>query len=76
MKGCKTSLFVYVSISCQRNDIIKFLQNISRSRKSKYVMKILLSCIQKLYKSDIRSMINFMQSNQDIVNQDNEHLIL
>ena len=26
-----------------------------------------LSCVQKLYKSDIRSMVNFMQSNQDIV---------
>ena len=27
-----------------------------------------LGCIQKLYRSDIRSMINFMQSNQDITN--------
>ena len=35
-----------------------------------------ISCIQKLYKSDIRSMINFMQSNQDIVNQDNEFNII
>ena len=31
-----------------------------------------LSCIQKLYKSDIRSMINFMQSNQDITNEEKE----
>jgi hypothetical protein len=30
-----------------------------------------LSCIQKLYKSDIRSMINFMQSNQEIIKLDN-----
>ena len=28
-----------------------------------------LSCIQKLYKSDIRSMINFMQSNQNLENE-------
>jgi len=27
-----------------------------------------LGCIQKFYRSDIRSMINFMQSNQDIKN--------
>ena len=27
----------------------------------------LLECIQKLYRSDIRSMINFIQSNQDIM---------
>ena len=48
-----------------KNEIIKFLnyisikENLNLSEKS-------LSCIQKLYKSDIRSMINFIQSNQDI----------
>ena len=37
------------------NDIINFLNMNS------------LICIQKLYKSDIRSMVNFIQSNQDII---------
>jgi replication factor C subunit 3/5 len=49
-----------------KEDIIKFLTNISISEKLNMSQKA-LSCIQKLYKSDIRSMINFMQSNQDIV---------
>jgi len=48
------------------NDIIQFLRNISIKEKLNMSHKT-LSCIQKLYKSDIRSMINFMQSNQDIV---------
>lgn len=55
-----------------KEDIIKFLTSISVSEKLNMSQKS-LSCIQKLYKSDIRSMINFMQSNQDIVkNQSNE----
>ena len=55
-----------------KDDIIKFLTNISISEKLNMSQKS-LSCIQKLYKSDIRSMINFMQSNQDIVkNQSDE----
>ena len=58
-----------------KNDIIKFLKNISTSEKLNMSEKS-ISCIQKLYKSDIRSMINFMQSNQDIVNQDNEFNII
>jgi replication factor C subunit 3/5 len=49
-----------------KNDIIQFLQHISDSEKLNLTPKA-LSCIQMLYKSDIRSMINFMQSNQDIV---------
>ena len=49
-----------------KNDIINFLTNISVSENLNMSQKS-LSCIQKLYKSDIRSMINFMQSNQDIV---------
>jgi DNA polymerase III delta prime subunit len=49
-----------------KNDIIKFLNHISESEKLNLSFKS-LSCIQQLYKSDIRSMINFMQSNQDIV---------
>ena len=47
------------------NDIIKFLQNISNSENLN-LSNNLLRLIQKLYKSDIRSMINFMQSNQNI----------
>ena len=48
-----------------KNDIIQFLTHISESEHLNMSQKS-LSCIQKLYKSDIRSMINFMQSNQDI----------
>ena len=47
-----------------KNDIIQFLTHISNSEKLNMSHKS-LSCIQKLYKSDIRSMINFMQSNQN-----------
>jgi DNA polymerase III delta prime subunit len=46
-------------------DIITFLNNISVSENLNFSSKT-LSCIQKLYKSDIRSMINFIQSNQNI----------
>jgi replication factor C subunit 3/5 len=49
-----------------KEDIIHFLNNISVSENLNISQKV-LSCIQKLYKSDIRSMINFMQSNQDLV---------
>ena len=48
-----------------KNEIIKFLNNISINEKLNLSEKS-LACIQKLYKSDIRSMINFIQSNQDI----------
>mgnify|MGYP003332711244 CR=1 FL=1 len=60
-----------------KNDIIQFLKHISDSENLNMTEKS-LSCIQKLYKSDIRSMINFMQSNQEkfkcdplIVNENN-----
>ena len=56
-----------------KDDIINFLANISQNEKLNISNKS-LSCIQKIYKSDIRSMINFMQSNQDIV-QNNELII-
>jgi DNA polymerase III delta prime subunit len=49
------------------NDIIKFLNNISVCENLGLNEKS-LQLIQKLYKSDIRSMINFMQSNQNIKN--------
>ena len=51
------------------NDIIKFLKNISFSENLNLNDKS-LHLIQKLYKSDIRSMINFMQSNQNIKDTD------
>jgi replication factor C subunit 3/5 len=51
-----------------KEEIIKFLKNISVSENFNLTENS-LECIQKLYKSDIRSMINFMQSNQDIVKQ-------
>ena len=51
------------------NDIIAFLSNISSSEKLNLSEKS-LHLIQKLYKSDIRSMINFMQSNQNIKETD------
>lgn len=47
------------------DDIINFLNNISVSENLGLSMKT-LSCIQRLYKSDIRSMINFIQSNQNL----------
>lgn len=49
-----------------KDDIVSFLKHISDSENLNMSLKSLTS-IQKLYKSDIRSMINFMQSNQDIV---------
>jgi DNA polymerase III delta prime subunit len=53
------------------NDIIHFLSNIS-IQESLYLNEKSLRLIQKLYKSDIRSMINFMQSNQDVVKYTNQ----
>jgi replication factor C subunit 3/5 len=46
------------------NEIINFLKKISDLEKLNLTTKM-LSNIQKIYKSDIRSMINFMQSNQE-----------
>ena len=62
-----------------REDIIVFLKHISDTEKINMSYKS-LSNIQKLYRSDIRSMINFIQSNQDIVknhseNDDNLYII-
>ena len=47
-------------------NIINFLQKIATSENLN-ISNDIISCVQKLYKSDIRSMINFMQSNQDIL---------
>lgn len=51
------------------NDIIKFLNNISICEKLNLTSKSLY-LIQRLYKSDIRSMINFMQANQNLRDED------
>lgn len=51
------------------NDIIQFLSKIAEKENLKITQKSVYS-IQQLYKSDIRSMINFMQSNQNILNTD------
>lgn len=47
------------------NDIIKFLNHISECEKLNLSEKS-LKLIQRLYGSDIRSMINFIQTNQNI----------
>lgn len=51
-----------------RDDIIRFLATINDAEKLEYNIDALYS-IQRLYKSDIRSMINYMQSNQDLSTQ-------
>jgi replication factor C subunit 3/5 len=55
-----------------KSDIISFLRNISNFENLNFNEKTLEN-IQKIYKSDIRSMINFMQSNQDIVNMSTDN---
>jgi replication factor C subunit 3/5 len=54
-----------------KDDIIGFLKDIS-VKENLNVSHKSLSCIQKLYRSDIRSMINFIQSNQDIMKNNKE----
>ena len=49
--------------------IIHFLKNIATNEKLQITEKS-IHLIQQLYDSDIRSMINFMQSNQNIVDSD------
>ena len=49
-----------------KNDIIKFLSVISEKENLSFTDDTLVS-IQRLYKSDIRSMINYMQSNQNMI---------
>jgi replication factor C subunit 3/5 len=58
-----------------KDDIVSFLKHISDSEKLNISHKSLYA-IQKLYKSDIRSMINFMQSNQDIIKFDSNQDII
>ena len=47
-------------------EIVKFLKIINDNEKINLKENTILS-IQKLYKSDIRSMINYMQSNQNLI---------
>lgn len=49
-----------------KNEIINFLKNIS-IKENLHLSDKSLDCIQQLFKSDIRSMINFIQSNQDVL---------
>jgi DNA polymerase III delta prime subunit len=51
------------------NDIIQFLKTISELEGLNISEKSII-LIQKLYKSDIRSMVNFIQANQDIQDVD------
>jgi DNA polymerase III delta prime subunit len=50
-------------------EIIKFLANISECENLSFSEKS-LELIQQLHKSDIRSMINFMQTNQDLYDEE------
>jgi len=52
-----------------QKDIIYFLKKISDCEHLNMDDKS-LHCVQQLYKSDIRSMVNFMQSNQNILDSD------
>ena len=58
-----------------KDKIIQFLEDISNSEKLNLSYEALQS-IQNLYKSDIRSMINFMQSNQDILKEQNDNVVI
>jgi len=49
-----------------QDEIITFLRNINECEKLDYSEEALLS-IQKLFNSDIRSMINYMQSNEKLI---------
>ena len=50
------------------SDIIKFLQKINENENLQIKPDILVS-IQKYFMSDIRSMINYMQTNQDLIHE-------
>jgi replication factor C subunit 3/5 len=51
-----------------QDDTVGFLKKIAMTEKLCISDKSLIS-IKKLYKSDIRSMVNFMQSNQDVLDE-------
>jgi replication factor C subunit 3/5 len=56
-----------------KEEIIQFLKHISDCENLNLTNHS-LECIQKLYKSDVRSMINFMQSNQEIIKLDHQNI--
>jgi len=58
-----------------KNDIITLLNHISTSENLNLKESSLIN-IQKFYNSDIRSMINFMQSNQNIINANIDYYVL
>jgi len=58
-----------------KNDIITLLKHISTSENLNLKESSLVN-IQKFYNSDIRSMINFMQSNQNIINANIDYYVL
>ena len=55
-------------------DICDFLKKIADAEGLNVTNETIFS-IQQLFKSDIRSMINYMQSNQDVLNNDNFKII-
>ena len=57
-----------------KEHIIAFLRNICNSEKLNFSDDALMN-IQKLFKSDMRSMINFIQSNQYIVKTENNIIV-
>jgi replication factor C subunit 3/5 len=56
-----------------KEQIIHFLKNVSQ-KEGLYLSEDSLINIQKVFKSDLRSMLNFMQSNQDVIKINNNHL--
>lgn len=69
-EGLQTEFFKLKFNKLPEKDIIQFLKHISVSETLNLSEQTLRS-IQKLYKSDIRSMINFIQSNQNV---DDDHI--
>jgi len=57
-----------------KENIVDFLNDISIKEKLNISISSLIS-IQKLYKSDIRSMVNFLQSNQHLLQESNTTLL-
>ena len=57
-----------------KENIVNFLNDISTKENLNISTSSLVS-IQKLYKSDIRSMVNFLQSNQHLIQQGNSMLL-
>jgi replication factor C subunit 3/5 len=57
-----------------KENIIQFLDNVSQKEGLHFSKESLIN-IQKIFKSDLRSMLNFMQSNQDIIKTNNKKRI-